>query len=622
MVEIMISIPVIFVTIFVGAILTYLIKLIMPKVEAYFALLVSAATSYMAFALPKTESIYKFNLGSFNLMWGNNEYSHLFAMLVAVLGFFVVLYSMDFMAGKVNLGFYYFNLLVSIGSMLGIVYSQDFLSLFIFWEIMTWSSFMLVIYAQDEKFSVGIKYFVFSAIGAYLLLTALVILYTNSGSFLLEDNINNFIYLSSQNQILVIIFLIIGFGVKAAMMPFHVWAPDAYKAAPSSFTALFSGALSKMGIFGIGLVLFKFAIQNTDYFTYFQFALAWLGGITALLSTFYAVFQTDAKKLLAYSSIGQLGYIIVGLAVGTPLSIMSALLLTILHGAFKAMLFMSAGAVYYRTGLLDMNETRGLIRKMPLTFLTALMGIITVAGVPPLGGFVSKWMLYEALIQSNYYFLVIIIFVASTAAFLYLYRFIFSLFLGQEEKEFENVKEVPIKMIIPMLLLAGFTLAVGVVPGFVLEQISKAMGYLGIQTPNWENSVLFSNWENSSVNLMSVATSIGILFVLGAIFLTIKNYRSTRYVTTKDIHTSGEVPTENENLTFAVNFYQPFERSLGSVIKPSIDRIFNLIGKNIESAADYLRYIYTGNGQTYAMYVILFFVVLILFADLMFGFKF
>ncbi len=614
----MISVPVILSVIFIGGLLTWLANRFIPKGASWIAVLVMAFAGYLVFALPACGGAFNFQVGTMDIMWKSTTYSSLFAMLVAVLGFLGLLYSMDFMAGKENLGYYYMNFLFALGAMLGIVYSQDLVSLFFFWEIMTWSSFMLVIYSgKKEAHKAGIKYFAYSAIGAYLILSAIVILYAKSGSFALSENIAVFPQMGVWMQVLVITFLALGFGVKSAMMPLHVWAPEAYSESPSGFTAIFSGALSKMGIFGLGLVIFKFA-ANTEVFVWVKEILAWLGGLTAMLATFYAVVQKDSKKLLAYSSIGQLGYIIVGLAIGTPLGIMAALFLTIMHGAFKAMLFMSAGAVYMRTGTTDMTEVHGLITKMPLTFLTALFGIISVAGIPPLGGFISKWMLYQALLESNHYFLIIVIFIASTAAFLYLYRFIFSLFLGQREKEVENIKEAPLSMIIPMMILVLFVLIAGVFPGTILDPIGKAMGYLGNFKASWEPQVVFSAW-GEKINMQVIATTIGTIFILGAIFIGLKNRKSTRLVSTKDIHTSGEVPTENENLTYAVNFNQPFERALGPLLKLSVDKLFDLIGKNLEGAFEYLRYVYTGNGQTYAMYVILMVVILILFSGSIFG---
>jgi len=613
----MISIPALLLLIFAAGLLAFIAHHTIPALRDTIVIIAITIAGYIVWQLPGTAPNVSFSIGMFTINWGVTEYSQLFGLLIAVLSFFALIYSSAFMAKKERLGYFYMNFMFSIGAMFGIVYSQDLISLFFFWEIMTWSSFMLTIYCCEEAQSVGLKYFIFSAVGAYSILTAIVIIYSGIGSLQLSNIFANFGVMSFAAKLAVTILLITGFGVKSAMMPLHVWAPDAYKMSPAPYTAIFSGALSKMGIFGIGLVLFKLA-AGQGFYPYVQEILAWIGALTALFSTFYAIFQTDAKKLLAYSSIGQLGYIITGLAIGTPLSITAALFLTIMHGIFKSMLFLSVGAVYYRTGTTNMNEVSGLIRKMPYTFFTALFGIITVAGIPPLGGFAGKWMLYESLIQSNHYFLVIIIFFASTAAFLYLYRFIFSLFLGQEEKETEHVKEAPLRMIIPMLILAISTLVFGVFPGLLLKPISGAMSYLGNFQHAWETSVLFNNW-GSEIDMNTIVSSIAGVFIIAWILITIKGYRRNRYVTTKDIHTSGEVPTENENLTYAVDFYKPFERALGSVLKPSVDKLYNYTGKLLEDSFEHLRYVYTGNGQTYAMYVMGFLLILFLFSELIFG---
>lgn len=613
----MISISALLIMLFAAGIIAFVVHHIFPKLRDAIVIAAITGAGYIVWQLPETASSVSFSVGQFAIKWGVNNYSQLFALLIAVLAFFAAIYSSAFMAKRDRLGYFYMNFLFSIAAMFGIVYSQDLISLFFFWEVMTWSSFMLTIYCCEEAQSVGLKYFVYSAIGAYSILISIVIIYAGLGSVELSTIYAHFGSLGFASKLAVVILMLLGFGVKAAMMPLHVWAPDAYKMSPAPFTAIFSGALSKMGIFGIGLVLFKLAAEQ-GFYLYIKEILAWVGAITALLSTFYAVFQTDAKKLLAYSSIGQLGYIITGVAIGTPLSITAALFLTIMHGIFKSMLFLAVGAVYYRTGTTDMNELSGLIRKMPFTFFTALFGIITVAGIPPLGGFVGKWMLYESLIQSNHYFLVVVIFFASTAAFLYLYRFIFSLFLGQEEKEFANVKEAPLRMVVPMVILALSTLVLGVFPGIILKPISAAMGYLGNFHHAWETSVLFNDW-GSIVDMNTVIASIASVFIIATILITIKGYKHNRYVTTKDIHTSGEVPTENENLTYAVDFYKPFERALGSVLKPSVNKAFNNIGKFLEDSFEHLRYVYTGNGQTYAMYVMGFLLILFLFSEMIFG---
>jgi len=611
------SIPVILSLAFAGGLLTFMVHNLLPKLRTLLVLLTVLAPAYLVWQLPADSVWFSFSLGGFELTWGSTAYAHLFSLLIAGLSVLATIYSIGFMKDKSRLGFFYLAFLTSIAAMYGIVFSQDLLSLFFFWEIMTWSSFLMVIYYRFENQKAGIRYFVFSAIGAYALLSAIVYLYSINGDLSLQAVFQTIPSLSTFQFTVVIVLFLMGFGVKSAIMPLHVWAPDAYRSAPSPFTVLFSGVLSKMGIFGMGLVLFKF-MGGLEQGHIIREILAWMGGITALLGTFYAIFQTDAKKLLAYSSVAQLGYIIVGLAIGTPMSVMAAIFLALMHAIFKGMLFMGVGSVFHQTGSFDLNELTGLIRRMPLSFVAVLFGIIAVAGVPPLGGFVGKWLLYESLITSNHYFLVTVLFTSSTAAFLYLYRLIFSIFLGQEEPEYATVKEVNWTMWLPMMILAAMTLLTGTRPGIFFAPIAEAMHYLGFQQVNWQMSVLFNPWGDQ-VNLLAVITSIATVFLLAAVFITWKNYKSTRYVTTKDIHTSGEIPTENENLTYAVDFYRPFERAAEPFFRYQINRVYESLATNTEAVFDLLRHVYTGNAQTYVLYVVMFLVLLIAFSGWIFG---
>jgi NADH:ubiquinone oxidoreductase subunit 5 (subunit L)/multisubunit Na+/H+ antiporter MnhA subunit len=313
-----------------------------------------------------------------------------------------------------------------------------------------------------------------------------------------------------------------------------------------------------------------------------------------------------------------LGYIVTALATGTKLGLMAALYLAVLHAAFKGALFMVAGAVEKQAGTTDMTKISGLIRKMPYTFFVALISIIALAGVPPLGGFVGKWLLYEALItDGNNYFLVIVIFFASTAAFLYAYRFLFGLFLGQEEKDTEHVKEAPIGMLIPMILLALFSIITGAMPGLVFKPAAAALSDLGINGITWQMSSLSNVWGNS-VEMSLIGWVIMIVFVSIFIILTLKGRKNTRQVGTKEISSSGELWKEGENWTFQQDFYKPFERAAAPLYKLKMTKIWDDLGNAMEAFFNFSRRIYTGNGQTYAIYVIGFLALLLLFKDYIF----
>jgi len=607
---------------FSGALLAFLINKIAPKISGIIAFITVVSVSFLFFTEVNLGDTFQITIGEIPMQFGVTPYTYIFAIIVLGLGSLASLYSIGYMKYQERLGYFYSNFILTLAGMVGIIFSQDFISFFIFWEIMTWSSYLLVIYNGYNSRRIGMKYMIFSTIGAYAMLTAIVSIKAYYGTYNIAEAIQSGAFNFSEH-LFIPILLLVGFTVKAALMPLHVWAPNAYSKSPMSFTSIFSGAMSKMGILGIGLVLasaYSFSeSENANYITALRYALGWLGGITAVMATIYALIQTDAKKLLAYSSVAQLGYIIVGLSTGTELGVMAALFLAIVHGIFKGALFMVVGAVERQVGTTDMTKISGLIRKMPFTFFTALVSIIALAGVPPLGGFVGKWMLYEALItESNNYFLVIVIFFSSTAAFLYSYRFLFGLFLGQEEKDTEHVKEAPITMIIPMVILAILLMVTGAFPGVLFEPISHGMHYLGFSDVNWSMSVLVNVWGEES-NMTYINLSIGIVFVVIFAFLTIKGYKGTKNVGTKDISTGGEIPTENENLTYQMDFFKPFERAAAPLYKRSMDKIWNDLGNALEALTDFTRKIYTGNGQTYALFVVIFLVILLLFKDTLFA---
>ncbi len=601
-----------------GALLSYLAYLAKPVLGQAMIWLVALASPAYFFTQIHVGDVAQLSLGGFNLEWGFNAYSWVFALLVMVLAPLALIYSTAYMKGKERLATFYFSYTLSILGMMGILMSRDLISLFIFWEIMTWSSYLLVIFLGKSVEKTGIKYMIFSAIGAYAMFMAIVILNRELQSFALDTIIANFSSMSTSIQIETGLLLLLGFSVKAAVMPLHVWAPGAYSNTPMSYTAVFSGGLSKMGVYGIGLVLLNLYSHSNNH--HLGIALAWLGAITAVMGTFRAIFTNDAKKLLANSSVAQLGYIVAGLGLGTELSVFAGIYLAILHGAFKGTLFMAVGAVERQAGTTDMTKVSGLIKNMPWTFFAALVAIIALAGIPPVGGFVGKWMLYEAMINSNHLYLVILIFLSSTAAFLYSFRFLFGLFLGQQEEETKDVKEAPATMVVPMLLLALFLIVMGSYPGFIFKPIAAGMADLGFEGVPWHMSVLYNMWGDS-VNLTYVSLTFGTVFVLGLIYITLIGRKHTKHrVSTKDIHTAGEIPKPEDNLHYALDFYKPFERVLNPILKYKLDKYYSDFGNGLEALFNFFRRIYTGNGQTYALYVILFLVTLMLFSRSIFGF--
>jgi NADH-quinone oxidoreductase subunit M len=599
-----------------GALISYLAFKASSVVGEIVIWLVALAAPLFFFTQVSINDTYQLTLAQFQLEWAFSAYSWVFALLVMTLSPLAFIYSTAYMRGKDGLPTFYFSFILSVLGMMGILMSRDFVSLFIFWEIMTWSSYLLVIFLGKDVEKTGIKYMIFSAIGAYSMFMAIVILHRETGSFSISETLAQFGHISGETQLLTGVLLLIGFGLKSAVMPLHVWAPGAYANTPMAFTSVFSGALSKMGIYGLGLVLLT--LFNQTSFVYVGTIVAWLGAITAVMATFRAVFQDDAKKLLAYSSVAQLGYIVAALGIGTQMSVFAAIYMAILHGAFKGTLFMAVGAVERQAGTTDMRKVSGLIRNMPWTFFASLVSIIALAGIPLIGGFVGKWMLYEAAISSSNVYLVILIFLSSTAAFLYSFRFLFGLFLGQQEEETANVKEAPWQMLVPMLIMVAFLIVTGTFPGIIFKPIANGMADLGFHDVPWKMSVLTNVWGDK-VTLPYIIMTFGLVFIVGLLYLTFRLKGTTRKLSTKEISTSGEVPKPEDNLHYAHDFYKPFERVLEPLLRHKLDKYYTEFGGGMEALFNFIRRIYTGNGQTYALYIVVFLVTLILLSGRIFG---
>lgn len=603
---------------FGSAFLSYILGKLHPIIKNVISLLAILFSGVLFAMQYGVEDSFVFSLAGFELIWRINTFAWFFGMMAFIVAIAVAIYSLAYLKGKERIGYYCFALCVAIGATIGIIVSADLISFFFFWEIMTWSSFLAIIYYRYEAQKAGIKYFVMSLIGAYAMLLGIVILYANIGSLSFSAVAENWASLSFSLQIWLLVLFFIGFGIKSAVIPLHTWAADAYGIAPAPFSAFFSGILSKMGIFGLILLIYFFAAGSlaNNFIKINEVALpgyilSWFGALTALIATIIAVVQDDAKRLLAYSSVGQLGYIILGIGLSSSLGLGAAMFHTVNHAIFKVMLFLAVGAVFYRTGTRKMSELGGLITRMPYTFFVVLLGIITMAGIPPLSGFVSKWMLYEALIQQKMVFLAVITFAASTAAFLYCYRLIFTIFLGQRPAKFDHIKEVPWSMRAPMLILSLLTIYLGAYPYNLLDLIAQVEQWLpGVDPLAINQFYLMSNI--GSVHTLTVINIVGVSFAIVFLFFNLL-YPKSRKVGLKDIHTGGEVPEDHINLHYATDFFQPFSRGVRVILKRSVGRFYESLAETLENIFELMRYIYTGNAQTYALYVIMFLAILLVF---------
>ncbi len=492
---------------------------------------------------------------------------------------------------------FYPLLMTVILSMAGIVISGEWVSFFIFWEIMSWSSYLIIYQGKDAKKPSWI-YLILSSIGGYAMLAGIKLLASNT------HLIPSFTSSAKMYGVLAPILIFTAFLVKMATAPLHIWARDAYGESPDGFTPVLSGIMSKMGVFGaiVTVVHLLRFISGSEVVLY---GLGWMGTLTAFFMTLLAVFQEDAKKVLAYSSVGQLGYILTGIALATSLGYSSALYHAANHMIFKGLLFVAIAGIIYRTGTSKLPELGGLIKKMPFTFFAFLLGIITLAGIPPLSGFAGKWLLYSGMIEKKWMFMLLVSMLASTIAFLYCFKLLHTIFLGQLKPEFKKIKKAPLPIMFVELFLAVLTLIIGMKPELLLKAGEKILPSLGISDPGYSyagTSKILSSLGHWNAYALMVFT--GITFIAALIVFYLNNPK-IRKVGQLDVGYSGEVPKTAEQLHFGYDLYAHFRRSVKYLIYPAIEKFYSSVYKSLVSSVDFFRKFYSGDLNTYALWVII-----------------
>lgn len=409
------------------------------------------------------------------------------------------------------------------------------------------------------------------------------------------------------------IFVLLGlaFLIKMGAMGLHIWLPDAYAEADDEATAFLSSALSKAGLLGVvvlvlmvgGPMLAAGRGATTDFAAGTGTTiLGWIGVVTALLGAILAVLQEDVKKLLAYSSLSQVGYMVLGIALATHLGWVAGIYNAVNHFIFKGLLFLGMSGVILRTGTRNMWEMGGLIKRMPLTFISVLMAIIALSGVPPLSGFGGKWLIYGALLESEWYVQAGLAFFASTVAFLYLFRMIYTVFLGQLKDNLRDVREAPAAVLAPQLVLMAGLMAISMYPNLILDPIMRGVeAYLG-SSVRWDEMTVVTAlgyWNGNAVMWVTMG-----VFMLPLAWLVIVMRRPQK-VKQFNIVYAAERPERPETTHFGHNFFAPYRKALGFLASPLAKRAWEYATNGVNAVAGAVRQLYTGNGQTYALHILL-----------------
>ena len=402
------------------------------------------------------------------------------ALIITGASLLSVIYSLKYMSHDNGLEKYYVLFLLLTSSMIGFVFTGDLFNMYVMLEIMTFAAIALTAFRNYKEKSVeaAFKYIVTGSLGSSLILLGTCLIYSETKTLNLAEIAVVIKAMESMTPTLIVAFslMMVGYAVKAFMVPCHTWPTDAHMAAPSSISMILSGVMSKTGIYAIiRLVFMIFGLASNKPVGYL--ILVW-GVITMVIGVSMALLQHDFKRLLAFHSVSQIGYIITALGIAIiETGEVSVLAMTggtyhmINHAIFKGLLFLTAGAILYTTGTTDLESVSGLGKRMPFTMEMFLFGAAGISGIPPFNGFASKWMIYEAGFTGSLGIVSIIAVVVSALTLASFIKVGHSVFFGPIKKEHKNIEDVPTSMKIPMGVLALGIVIFGLFPKVIVNKI-------------------------------------------------------------------------------------------------------------------------------------------------------
>jgi NADH:ubiquinone oxidoreductase subunit 5 (subunit L)/multisubunit Na+/H+ antiporter MnhA subunit len=395
------------------------------------------------------------------------------AAVSSSIGAIIVLYSFGYISHYKNQNEYYFMVVLFLGSMMGLVFSANLVFLYIFWELTAIASWRLIGFFREKKDVVRAdKAFLVTVFGALAMLLAFVLIYQKTGSFDLA-NIKAYFKVIPVPDIAVMLIL---FGIlsKSATLPFHTWLPDA-GVAPSPVTALLHAAvLVKIGVY----VFARLFIATFTPSEIWHVIIPAIAAASALIAAGAALVETDLKRIIAYSTVSQIGFIFLGFAVNNTVGIAGAMLFILMHGLAKGGLFLCAGIVEQNTKTKDITRMGGLVATMPVTALSFLVCAFSIMGIPPFGGFFSKFMVFSGAVRGGNIYITLAFLSGAVLTILYLFRLFNLVFLGNPRGA--TAKEGSMTMITSVAILAALSLACGIYitypSSFVTTAVKQMVG--------------------------------------------------------------------------------------------------------------------------------------------------
>ena len=374
---------------------------------------------------------------------------------------------------------FYVLILLCLAGLLGMTITGDAFNVFVLLEISSLSTYALISLGRDRRgLTSAFQYLIMGTIGATFILIGIGLLYILTGSLNMIDLADRLKDLQGSRTLHVAYgFLIVGFSLKLAMFPLHLWIPNAYAYAPSAVSAFLAATATKVALYA--MLRFMFTIFGAEY-SFDVIQIQWLflplACIAIIIASVVAIFQSDLKRILAYSSVAQIGYMLLGISLANINGLSATLLHIFNHALMKGALFLALGAVCYQMGNTHISRLAGIGKKMPWTFMAIVIGGLSLIGVPLTVGFISKWYLILASLERGWWPIVVVILIGSLLAVIYVWRIVEVAYFSNEDSDAVNnyTKEAPLSLLIPTWILVIANLVFGISATFTAD-ISKSI---------------------------------------------------------------------------------------------------------------------------------------------------
>jgi multicomponent Na+:H+ antiporter subunit D len=454
---------------FVDAFPKYFTSLILLSlVIISFYLIMTPDTDASLYKVGGWEPVNRIPIGIYMVL---DAFSAILVCIISLIGLLSAFYSVSYISRYTGENYYYALFCLMIAGMNGVVLSGDLFNIFVFLEISVISSYALVAFGVEKnELEASFKYQVLGGMGSFFILIGIAFIYWKTKTLNLADIKEVFTAgYDKPFYLLVQILILCGFGLKAAIIPFHAWLPDAHSSAPSPISSMLSGVLIKaVGIYVIIRLFFNMFVISKEM----AVLITVLGTLSMVVGVLLAIGQWDLKRLLAYHSISQMGYVVLSVGIGmillsenrTPeiaaLAITGGIFHLMNHAVFKSLLFLSAGAIEYRLGTRDLKDMGGLSGSMPATSTASFIASMSISGIPPFNGFFSKLIIIIAAIRAKFYLLALLAVIVSIITLASFLKFQKYAFYGKPADHKRGpVREVPLPMVISMLVLSILCLA-------------------------------------------------------------------------------------------------------------------------------------------------------------------